>query len=184
MLLNWMVLVLLTQAAPNGIRVEMDFVPESPTFAAAAATYTDIWRKDGSRIVEVMEKVSGVRFADRRVRAIVFEGVSSSGYGDTPMRLRASYSDEVKRATLVHELGHRLLSGIRSRDDEIDEHRKLFLVLYDMWVALDGPDFADRMVKVERGRKGLYDYDRAWTWALALSAEQRATRFSALRDRR
>jgi hypothetical protein len=40
------------------------------------------------------------------------------------------------------------------------------------------------MVQVERGRKGLYDYDSAWTWALALSPEQRAARFAGLRDRR
>lgn len=183
MLLHWIVLALFTQAAPSGTPVEMEFVPESPTFDAAATIYTDIWRKDGARMVEVMEKISGIRFADRRVRAIVLEGVSYSGFGDRPMRLRASYPDEVKRATLVHELGHRLLSGIRTRD-EIDEHRKLFLVLYEMWIALYGQDFADRMVQVERGRKGLYDYDSAWTWALALSPEQRAARFAGLRDRR
>ncbi len=183
MLLHLMVLAMLTQAASSASRVEMEFVPESPTFEAATAAYTSIWREDGSRIVGVMEKVSGVRFVEPHVRAIVFEGVSSSGFGTTPMRLRASYPDEVKRATLVHELGHRLLGRIRNRDD-IDEHRKLFLVLYDMWVALYGPDFADRMVKVERGRKGIYDYDSAWTWALTLSSEQRAARFGDLRDRR
>jgi hypothetical protein len=182
-LLHWMVLALLTQVASTGTRVEMEFMPESPKFEAAAATYTDIWHKEGPRMVEVMEKVSGIRFAERRVRAIVYEGVSYSGFGDRPMHLRASYPDEVKRATVVHELGHRLLSGIRTRDD-IDEHRKLFLVLYDVWVALYGPDFADRMVLVERGRKGLYDYDSAWTWALALSPEQRAARFGGLRGRR
>ena len=168
MLLHWIVLALFAQAVTSGTPVEMEFVAESRTFDAAATIYTDIWRKDGARMVEVMEKVSGIRFADRRVRAIVLEGVSYSGFGDIPMRLR---------------LGHRLLSGIRTRD-EIDEHRKLFLVLYDMWIALYGQEFADRMVQVERGRKGLYDYDSAWTWALALSPEQRAARFAGLRDRR
>jgi hypothetical protein len=38
-LLRWMVLALLTQAASSGTRVEMEFVPESPKFEAAAATY-------------------------------------------------------------------------------------------------------------------------------------------------
>jgi hypothetical protein len=64
---------------------------------------------------------------------------------------------------------------------EIDEHRKLFLVLYDIWVVLYGKDFADKNVAVESRRKGLYDYESAWKWALAMSAEERAAKFKALR---
>src|SRR5262245_34295344 len=103
MTLHWLVVALVMQTAPGTPRVEMEFVPESPAFEAAAAAYTDIWRQHGFHIIDVMEKVSGIQFADRRVRAIVFEGVSRSGFGDSPMRLRASYPEEVKRATLVHE---------------------------------------------------------------------------------
>jgi len=96
------------------------------------------------------------------------------------MRMRASYPPDVKKATLIHELLHRMLGRVRGTE-EIDEHRKLFLVLYDIWVALYGQDFADRNVIVESGRKGIYDYDSAWKWALALSAKERASRFRMLR---
>jgi len=30
--------------------------------------------------------------------------------------------------------------------------------------------------------KGLYDYDTAWTWALAMTREQRQARLAALRE--
>ena len=53
-----------------------------------------------------------------------------------------------------------------------------------MWGALYGRDFADRMVRVKRRRRGLYDYDAAWTWALAMTPEQRRARLRALRDLR
>jgi hypothetical protein len=35
-------------------------------------------------------------------------------------------------------------------------------------------------VAVERTRKGLYDYDTAWTWTLAMTKEQRLGRFAAV----
>ena len=48
-------------------------------------------------ILRVMEQVSGLRFdsppyADTLITAVVFEGVSHSGYRETPMRLRASFA--------------------------------------------------------------------------------------------
>jgi predicted metal-dependent peptidase len=98
------------------------------------------------------------------------------------MRLRASYPPDVKKGTLVHELLHRMLSRVKPTS-EIDEHRKLFLVLYDIWVVLHGKDFADQNVAVESRRKGLYDYESAWKWALRMSAEERAAKFKALRAR-
>jgi hypothetical protein len=49
-----------------------------------------------------------------------------------------------------------------------------------VWVKLYGKEFADNMVKVESARKGIYDYESAWKWALALSAEERASRFKEI----
>jgi hypothetical protein len=59
--------------------------------------------------------------------------------------------------------------------------RPIGALLYDIWVALYGKDFADRNVIVESARKGIHDYDSAWKWALALGAEERAARFKMLR---
>ena len=48
-------------------------------------------------------------------------------------------------------------------------------------MVLYGKDFADQNVAVESRRKGLYDYESAWKWALTMSAEERAVRFKTLR---
>jgi hypothetical protein len=164
--------------------VRVTFVAQADSVAAARDAYEALWREEGPHIVRVMERVSGIRFdappyADTAIAAIVFEGVSSSGYRETPMHLRASYPADTRKATLVHELGHRLQAGVARRDE--DEHEVLFLWLYDAWVALWGPEFADAQVAVERARRG--PYPRAWDAALALDAAGRAARWKALRDR-
>ena len=184
------ILTLLWSPAASGLahgqaaRVAIHFEPQSPTeaFVNAAAEYDALWKAESARIVEVMERVTGLPFEERAIKAVVYEGVSFSGSGNTPMRLRASYPAEVKKGTLIHELAHRMLGRVKPTDD-IDEHRKIFLVLYDIWVALYGKEFADRNVAVESSRKGLYDYESAWKWTLAMSAEDRAAKFKTLRGK-
>jgi hypothetical protein len=165
--------------------VRITFVPQSDSFAAAAREYEQLWAAEGQRIVAAMERVSGLGFvspayADTAIVANVLERASNSGYRSTPMQLRASYPFDTKRATLVHELGHRLQSGLFRREEE--EHGPLFLWVYDTWVVLWGQQFADAQVLVERARGG--PYPKAWDDALALDAAQRASRWRALRDER
>ena len=174
-------LVLVPLAFAQVPRVKVSFSPESEQYAQATRAYQALWESEGQRIIEAMERMAGVPFPGNDIRAIVYEGVSWSGVGDEPMKLRASYPPDVKKATLIHELGHRLLARI-PKPTELDEHRVLFLVLYDMWESLYGQGFADEMVEVEKQRKGLYDYESAWQWALSLSKEERATKFKALRE--
>lgn len=157
------------------------FSPESEKFAQATKDYQAIWSGEGKRIIEAMESFSGLKFEDQEVRVIVYEGISFSGMRNIPMKLRASYPSNIKKATVIHELGHRLIAGIR-KTKEMDEHRVLFLILYDIWEKLYGKDFADDAVAVEKTRKGLYDYESAWKWALSLRKEERAARFKALRE--
>jgi hypothetical protein len=154
----------------------LEFVPESETFASAVGEYERIWAADAARIVRTMQEVSGLTFGDTAITAIVYEGVSSSGVRDTPMRLRASYPLDTKRATLIHELGHRLQSSLFRREDE--DHGPLFLWLYDAWVRLYGEEFADAQVAVEKRRRG--PYPRAWDDALTLSPKDRAARWKAI----
>ena len=154
----------------------VEFVPQSETFASAVGEYERIWAADGRRILRAMQEVSGLTFTDTAITAIVFEGVSSSGFRDTPMRLRASYSLDTKKATLIHELGHRLQSGLFRQTEE--EHGPLFLWLYDTWAQLYGREFADAQVAVEKRRRG--PYPKAWEDALSLMPKQRAERWRAL----
>ena len=167
----------LSAQAPS---IKMNFTPESEKYAEATKQYQQIWNTEGRKMVEAMEIVSGLKFHETEISVIVFEGASSSGFGETPMKLRASYPEEVKKATLIHELGHRLNSQLKNRPRDIDEHRVLFLYLYDVWARLYGKSFADRMVEVEKKRKGIYDYETAWNWALALREEERASKFKEL----
>jgi hypothetical protein len=90
--------------------------------------------------------------------------------------MRASYPSDTKRATLVHELAHRLISGLVSKN--FDDHPVIFLFVYDVWVELWGREFADEQILVESRRTGRYDYAGAWREALALGAEGRAERWS------
>lgn len=159
-------------------KVSMTFTPQDQTFVAAAEAYRALWAEDGSKIIEAMEQVSGLRFLETHVKAVIFEGPSSAGLGGRPMYLRASYPTDVKRAALVHEHGHRLIAQLRNRPPDLDEHRVLFLFLYDVWESLWGKAFADEHVRIESGRTGLYDYETAWKWALSISKEERAARFA------
>lgn len=175
-----------TATVPNGPSpVRVSFVAASDSFAAAVSEYEQIWAEEGTRIIEAMESVSGLRFArpsysDTAITALVLEQASSSGYRDEPMRMRASYPPATKRATLIHELGHRLQSDLFRQNEE--EHGPLFLWIYDVWTRLYGQQFADEQVQVEKRRRG--PYPAAWDSATALTAEQRAGRWRAIRDER
>jgi len=164
--------------------LRLTFSPESEKFAQDTAEYRAIWDGEGTRIVEAMESVSGLKFTEKDISVVVYEGVSLSGFGDRPMKLRASYPPDTKKATLIHELGHRLLIPIRisKTREELDQHRVLFLVLYDIWEKLYGKEFADKQVEVEKERRGAYDYESAWRWALSLSKAERAAQFKELRE--
>lgn len=161
-------------------RPRIDFEPESPRFTTATDEYREIWRTEGERISAALEQATGLEMERGPIRAIVFEGVSNSGYRHIPMRMRASYPADTKRATLVHELAHRLISDYVSKDGE--DHPIIFLFVYDVWVQLWGQEFADAQVAVESRRTGRYDYAGAWRAALALGAEGRKRRWTEFVD--
>jgi len=167
---------LLCSAAPR-----LDFTPVAPRFAPGAEEYERIWRADGARIVAALESTSGLVFPASPIDVIVSEGRPMTSFDGRSMRLRATYSPDYKKATLVHELGHRLAFTL-PRTGELDDHRLLYLFLYDAWSDLYGPEFAERMASIERRIPGPYDYDAAWTWALRQSREQRQDRLRAFRD--
>lgn len=167
-----LVAVFLAFALPATAAERMIFEAQSPQFEEARAEYEAIWREEGERIIEALEQRTGISVEPDPIRVVVYEGVSVSGYKQRPMRMRASYSPDTKRGTLVHELSHRLVADFFYKGDE--DHPYLFLFLYDVWVDLWGKEFADAQVAVESRRRGIYDYEGAWKTALALGAEGRA----------
>jgi hypothetical protein len=164
--------VLLGAAAPP-----VSFSPVSPEYAKAADEYRDLWQAEGPRIVTAMEAATGLAFPAERVDVIVSEGRPMASFDGRTIRLRASYSPAYKKATLAHEIGHRLTFTL-PRTAGLDDHRLLYLFLYDVWTDLYGRDFADRMVSIER-RIGPA-YEDAWAWALAMRREERQARLRGL----
>ena len=154
-------------------RVKIAFEAMEPGFEAAAAEYRALWAAEGARIIAALEKRSGLKWNEREIRAQIYEGTSFSGFGTRPMRLRASYPADTKKGTLIHEIGHRLQGHLFKQNEE--DHPFLFLYLYDVWRDLYGEAFADAQVKIESGRKGLYDYERAWKQVLELTEDERIT---------
>lgn len=165
--------VLLCSAAPP-----VSFTPVSPEYAKAADEYRGLWQAEGPRIAAAMEAATGLAFPAEAVDAIVSEGRPMASFDGRTIRLRASYSPAYKKATLAHEIGHRLTFAM-PRTAELDDHRLLYLFLYDVWADLYGREFADRMVSIER-RIGPA-YEAAWDWALAMTREERRARLAALR---
>jgi hypothetical protein len=128
-----------------------------------------------------MERLSGIQFREASIPVQIVVGPSSSGYGARPMRLRGSYPEATKRATLIHELGHRLQNQLFARKE--DDHPALFLWLHDVWKALYGPEFAREQVQVEGARTGgRHDYRGMWAAALAMDSTARANAWRQLRD--
>ena len=161
----------LCTAQSKGLRIV--FQPDSDQFSEAARQYETIWASEGPRITAAMEAASGLKFEDREVKAMVLEVSSNSGYKEKPMQLRASYPLDTKKATLIHELGHRLQSDLFHHDE--DDHKYLFLWIYEVWVKLYGREFADGQVAVEKQRGRMYP--AAWDFALSFSPESRAARW-------
>jgi hypothetical protein len=166
---------LLAAAAPP-----VSFTPVAPQYAEAAGEYRALWQAEGDRIVAAMEATTGLAFPMSPVDAIVSEGRPMASFDGRTIRLRASYSPAYKKATLAHEIGHRLTFAM-PRDSGLDDHRLLYLFLYDVWTDLYGREFADRMASIE-GRIGPA-YESAWSWALAMTREERQARLRALRAR-
>ena len=160
--------------------LSITFVPENNGFIAGACAYSRIWEEEGGRIITAIETAAGLKFKERSVTATVYEGISWSN----PLKLRASYSEDTKKATLVHELLHRLsqeyLLTMPAKDEPFDlrQHKQIDLLLYDLWCGLYGKTFADQQVALESSRTPMYK--AAWDWALCLSKAERCAKFAGL----
>ena len=160
-------------------RVKITFTPESDKFTDATKQYRSLWSAEGDKMIAALEKVSGMKFTETAFETIVFEGVSRSGRpGGSPMKMRASYTADTKKATLIHEIGHRHISKLEKRPEGIDEHSVLNLILYDIWVDLYGKKFADEQVEIEKSRRG--PYPAAWEYALSMTRKERESKFAEI----
>src|SRR5437867_58447 len=100
----WFVLVLMSALPAQTPRIAITFTPEADRFSDAAAEYRNLWVSEGDRMVQALETVSGLKFREKKFRAVVYERASQSGRGSSPIGLRASYTPDVKKGTMAHEL--------------------------------------------------------------------------------
>lgn len=174
LLLPFLPLVLAGAAPP------LTFTVLEDRFSKASAEYRQLWCAEGRQVMATMERLTGFPYPVEPVEVFVANVTPMTAFDGRSMWLKASYPTYYKRATLVHELGHKLAFTM-PRTPDLDEHRLLYLFLYDVWSDLYGREFADRMVAIERSIRGRYDYAAAWDWALAMTREARQARLAGLR---
>ncbi len=153
----------------------INFHPECdiPRYIEAASEYTKIWKEDGDMITEVIERVSGFKFRADLYNAIILEKFSHS----LPLTLRASYPTEQKKSTLVHELLHKVLVRTeKMQTSELENHKILDLILYDIWTELYGEDFAKKSMDAEKLFNDIYS--EAWIFAMNLSKDERRIQYN------
>ena len=154
------------------------FIPSGPDFVEPADDYRRLWESEGRMIVSTLETVTGTAYPGSPIDVIVSHGRPMTAYHGRTIWLRAGYRPAYMKATLVHELGHRLAFTLR-RPADLDDHEILYLFLYDAWTDLYGKAFADRMAGIER-RIGP-EYAAAWDFALAMTRDQRQALLGTLR---
>jgi hypothetical protein len=151
--------------------LSINFHPECdiPRFTEAAEEYKKIWAEDGERITKTIQEISGYNFRAETYNAIILDNKPSASY---PLILLANYSPEKKKSTLVHELTHKVIPRNEvMKASELENHKILNLVLYNIWTELYGKEFADNSVAGEFVWGDTYK--KAWEYALALTKEQR-----------
>jgi hypothetical protein len=171
---------LVALAAAAHAQRSLEFIAATAAHEHAARTYRAIWEEDGERIVAALETRTCLPFRETSIAAVIDDAVSHSGGPDHAMGLRASYDLNSKRATLVHELGHRYLWQLTERLDGIDGHRTLYLFLDRVWADVWGEEFAAARIRGESSWRASYDYAAAWQWALSLSREERSRLWNRL----
>jgi hypothetical protein len=154
---------------------KITFYPDSDVkdFSRGVEEYEKLWKLDGEKIILAWEKMTGLRFRELFINAVFSDGISHSH----PLSLRYRDNHNRNKSILIHELGHRILSGHGTKQGDSLYNRKfLFLVLYDLYVELYGEQFAKETVAWDSNLPGP-EYKEAWDWALSLTKEERSQKF-------
>jgi len=167
--------------------LKINFLPDSDLedFSDALKEYEAIWKVDSIKIVSALEEITKYDFKETFVNAIVSGNKESRSH---PLSLYAKLQFEVKKMTLIHELGHRILLPPRRLQfmdkkqypTSLENHKVLFLVLYDVYENIYGKEFADSAVKRDSEQlQGLYK--EAWDFALSFKTkEERQAKFKEM----
>jgi len=167
--------------------MQINFYPEqnNENYEKAAREFRKLWDEEGKKITKAIEKISSLKFKETIINALIYNDVSYS----MPLQLEAGLSWENKKGELIHELCHRLIAGNNIKFSELPKdpiqwnveiHKPVMLILYDIWTTLYGEDFAKNVVTYEisvwtEGETNPYKV--VWDWALSISKEERRKEF-------
>lgn len=157
--------------------LKINFYPErdDENLIKAAGEYQEVWNKESEKILNSIYKVAGLKPKSRVINSLICAYTNSYAY---PLVLRDSYPKDIKTGTLIHELMHRLIKiadNSHYKKNPLEQHKDLYLVLYDIWVDLYGEEFAEENRLAESDRKPYYK--EAFDWALSMSVEERKEMF-------
>jgi len=159
--------------------IKIVFHPDSDQedYSEIVGEYERIWKDDGKRIINTIEKYGGLKFKENTINAVVYFGSLPSR--SRPLSLRANVPPEIRLGILVHELCHRILAGNDYENTSFEVHKVLNLILYDIWTELYGKKFANKVKEWEsKSRSGVYT--EAWEWALSFDKITRASKFKKI----
>ena len=157
-------------------RLEFDLI--MPT-----ASYEKIWKEDSERIQRIFEKHTGLKFQQKEIKVKVHHDTSWSGTLTKPMRLNTqNFTLITRRFALIHELGHRLLSGNQLGSQEEDEekyieeeHKRLYLFEGDVFKDLYGTEAFREWSTIRQERD-----TKAFEWAYGFSKKERQQKLKHL----
>lgn len=150
--------------------MKIHFYPESDLedYTQAVAFFNSFWNKEGNAIISKWQEITKLNFYEKEINAVVGNFKSQSH----PFSLRFDTDADIKKATLVHELGHRILhkrvKGMRQKTS-LERHMFLDLVLFDVLTELYGEEFTTKVIAWDshlRKESGSSLYEEAWNWTL------------------
>jgi hypothetical protein len=166
------------------------FYPDSDFWdlRESTRTYRELWKKKGKKVTKSIEKISGLKFRETFINAVVFLAKFPSQ--SFPLSLRGDIADKMKLPILVHELCHRIMVGnhirllknkVKNEQEAIlERHKVVDIILYDIWVEIFGRKYTDEIVQSESAIQKTGVYKKAWNWALKFTEKERAKRFSEI----
>jgi hypothetical protein len=168
--------------------LNINFYPDHDTeyLNNEAKSYESIWTNNKEKIVNSYKEVTGLEFQENIINAIIFKkGIPRSH----PLCFRAGESEDIKLATMIHELGHRLMVGndikLKFSDKNNSSlksqeiHEALYLFLYDVWKLVVDENFASRHMEREKGLKRDL-YRKAWENITSLSKGEKSNKLNVL----
>lgn len=144
---------------------------DAEDYSQAIKEYEKIWNSCGEKIFESWERHTGFKFRETYINAMVINATSRS----FPLTLRADNIVEIKKGTLIHELGHRILArrikGRKGKLDKLSSHKFLDLFLTEVIEDVFGKKMVEITINFEKTLPP--EYAQAWDWALKLTPEEK-----------